>query len=261
VAFRPDFRIEVSRAGTTVTIALAGELDAAASVTLAERFSEAIVGHDFEQLIFDMQQISFIDSAGIRAIILIERAAREKSVPLVVINPQESVTELLRTTGVIERLTVGPARETRTGGELDDWIELELPCDPTAPGRARAEVREAAVAHLSQDETATAILLTSELVTNAVVHPEQRASTPISLRIGFAEARIRIEVTDRGSGFDPVAPTPRKPDRGGRGLLLVDRLADRWGAGTRGEHGDPRFCVWFELNGAGEEARRPAAPA
>jgi serine/threonine-protein kinase RsbW len=55
--------------------------------------------------------------------------------------------------------------------------------------------------------------------------------------------RVRVEVTDPGSGFSKPRVGPPAPDAlGGRGLLIVDRLATRWGVSS----GSPTR-VWFEL--------------
>jgi anti-anti-sigma factor len=253
MAYDPDFEIQASRNGTAWSIALVGELDGGAALALAEEFQRAISQGDFEELILDMQKISFIDSAGMRAIIEIERTAREKHVPLVVMPPPAAVTELFHTTGLAERLTLGPVPDGELEGPYIERIDLTLPCDPTAPGRARTEVRSA-VPGLSEEDQSVITLLTSELVTNAVIHPPRPDHGQVGMRIVTSPSAIRVEVTDAGPGFDPERPEPREPERGGRGLLLVDRLASRWGASPRGDRG---FCVWFELDApieAGEVA-------
>ncbi|WP_399037538.1 ATP-binding protein [Streptomyces sp. ASQP_92] len=82
-------------------------------------------------------------------------------------------------------------------------------------------------------------LLTSELVTNALVHTDDGAIVTVTAE----ERRLRVEVRD----FVPALPTPHAPsdDDGthGRGLLLVQALADAWGVH---EH-DLGKAVWFEL--------------
>jgi anti-sigma regulatory factor (Ser/Thr protein kinase) len=71
------------------------------------------------------------------------------------------------------------------------------------------------------------VLLASELVTNAVVH----GAPPVEITVGDAH---------------PDVPQPRhamREDEHGRGLLLVDRLSDRWGVDAH----PPGKSVWFEL--------------
>jgi anti-sigma regulatory factor (Ser/Thr protein kinase) len=95
---------------------------------------------------------------------------------------------------------------------------------------------------LSESESEVVVLLTSELVTNAVVHPEHPEGASIGLRISADEGWVRVEVADSGQGFDPAELRPDERAVGGRGLLVVDRGAARWGISR-----DDRFSVWFEL--------------
>lgn len=132
------------------------------------------------------------------------------------------------------------------GAAAPDPIELTLPRDLRAPAQARAEVREAMRA-MSIDDRAVAVLLASELVTNAVIHSHSSTEQTIALRIAVTPARVRVEVIDPGPGLDP-ARRPRRPlTPGGGGLALVEHLASRWGAGRVSEI-PPRFAVWFELD-------------
>jgi anti-anti-sigma factor len=246
MAYIPNFRIETSRTETYRTIALLGELDGGAALALAAAFELAMSSCDFATLILDMRQLSFIDSAGMRAIIEVERAADDGTVNLEVVPAPDCVTELLRGVGLGARFGVGPSPDLGADGDYLERIDLTLNPDPAAPGRARAELAQVAP-HLSEADASIAKLLISELVTNAVIHPSLSSHAPIALRIVTAESRLRVEVTDAGAGFDPASPEPREADRGGRGLPLVDRLASRWGAGPcAGQEG--RFCVWFELD-------------
>jgi anti-sigma regulatory factor (Ser/Thr protein kinase) len=100
-----------------------------------------------------------------------------------------------------------------------------------------------------------AVLLVSELATNAVIH----AGTPFRVAVRHREDRLRVEVADgsrvlaRRQRFSATSGT-------GRGLALVDDVADRWGV----DEGDAGKTVWFELvvSPAGLEpgrhtARRP----
>jgi GAF domain-containing protein len=85
-----------------------------------------------------------------------------------------------------------------------------------------------------------ALLLVTELVTNAVVH----AGTEIELRIETAPEGLRVEVVDRSPGSLPVIrPAPAETREGGRGVFLLDALATEWG--TR--HFSGGKSVWFQL--------------
>jgi anti-anti-sigma factor len=253
---RPEFRIETSPGETSRTIAVAGELDSATAVALLAELEQALAAPGVNGLVLDLQRVSFIDSAGLRAIIQLEQATRERGLGLTVLPAPADVTRLLTTTGIGARLALGPQVGQPPTREFIERIELHLPDDPTAPGQARMEVRQAFRQRCSADDIATALLLTSELVTNAVVHPPQALPNQIGLRIIAFNDGLRVEVSDGGPGFDPAAPAPRQPDRGGRGLMLVDRLASRWGTSAAEEPERP-FCVWFEL----ETGARPQSVA
>lgn len=242
----PDFRLETSAEVGRTRIALAGELDGFGAEALTKAFERAAHAHECDELVLDLQNVSFIDSAGLRAVIEVERTARERNVPLVMTPTSPAVTELLRISGLNQRITLGPQAETPPAQEFAERAVLVLPADPTAPSRARAEVREA-MRDLPDDELAVAALLASELVTNAVIHSGPAQDPKVRLLITIARDRLRIDVDDGGPGFDPQRPQPRRPDQGGRGLLLVDQLSSRWGAGPSAE--DPaRFSVWLELD-------------
>lgn len=114
-----------------------------------------------------------------------------------------------------------------------------LPADPSAPGLARKFLREAC---RGQEATVVdeAELLVSELVTNAIQH----GAPPIELLIRCA-GDDALEICVRDS--DPAVPVPRGAQddaEGGRGLLLVDLVSDRWGTETDPDDGK---TVWFTL--------------
>jgi anti-sigma regulatory factor (Ser/Thr protein kinase) len=91
---------------------------------------------------------------------------------------------------------------------------------------------------LDEHQLQTATLLTSELVTNALLHGEGS----IVLRADVNQDRLLVEVVDQGAGVVRAA-ADRDPDRvGGYGLLIVDSEASRWGISEGTTH------VWFELD-------------
>ena len=127
---------------------------------------------------------------------------------------------------------------------LGERLGLDLARSPVAPGEARRFVRSA-LTEVDVPMIDAVELLTSELVTNAVVHAE---SEPHLVLVLHAD-RIRVEVHDA----DPDLPSRRKPDEarpGGRGLMLLDQLASSWGAAPSGGG----KVVWFEVS------RRAADP-
>ena len=117
-------------------------------------------------------------------------------------------------------------------------MQLEIRPDPAEVGRARRWARSRlAGSGIGADEplAETLILLVSELVTNAVVHTGCPAVLRLSLPGADAaeEVTVRLEVADR-SGRAPVPRCAGDEATGGRGLALVDGLADRWGWSTEG---------------------------
>jgi hypothetical protein len=92
-----------------------------------------------------------------------------------------------------------------------------------------------------------AVLLASELATNAVRHSATGRGGSFTVAISHAPGRVRITVTDDGSDTRPVLPAgaPGPLACSGRGLLLVDALSGGWGHAAGGP--SRRAAVWFEL--------------
>jgi anti-sigma regulatory factor (Ser/Thr protein kinase) len=111
-----------------------------------------------------------------------------------------------------------------------------IPADPAAVPKARQQ----AVAQLKQwgldDGAPTTELIVSELVTNAIRH----ARAPIELRL-IHNGMLICEVSDASSA-SPHARRARTMDEGGRGLLLVAQLCERWGV----RHAGAGKTIWAE---------------
>ncbi|MFD8225355.1 ATP-binding protein [Streptomyces massasporeus] len=108
-----------------------------------------------------------------------------------------------------------------------DW--LELPPQRTSVRVARHAMRARLASwQVPEEACANAVLLVSELVTNAVLHTlSERILCGVQL---MTDARFRLEVHDgdrTGRGIPDRCPGP--DDEGGRGLLLVREMADNWG--------------------------------
>jgi anti-sigma regulatory factor (Ser/Thr protein kinase) len=118
---------------------------------------------------------------------------------------------------------------------------MDVYLSPTAkaPSLARASVRRC-LAGWGKDVRDTVELLTSELVTNSVLHAGLAADQFIGLHLNDLGDRVRVEVTDQGSGFSPES-RHRSRERG-HGLELVSGLASLWGV----RQNRPNM-VWFEV--------------
>lgn len=125
----------------------------------------------------------------------------------------------------------------------DAAAEIRLPALPRSVGQARRFVTSRLEELGFDDTSGDPALVTSELVTNAVLHA---ASTEITVRVAPGDGQVRIEVVD-GS---PVFPERSAPDEGssaGRGLFIVEHFCDRWGV----EPTASGKIVWFVVTATG----------
>jgi anti-sigma regulatory factor (Ser/Thr protein kinase) len=110
----------------------------------------------------------------------------------------------------------------------------------TAARCARLAVREALGEALPRRRLADVELLVSELATNSVRHS---GCDEIAIETDVEADRVRVRLIDSGRGFDVHTPEPPTAGAaGGYGLVLLERLSDRWG--VQRENG---FGVWFEV--------------
>jgi anti-sigma regulatory factor (Ser/Thr protein kinase) len=88
-------------------------------------------------------------------------------------------------------------------------------------------------------------LAVSEMVTNSIRHGTRSSEELVEIVIDVDSGRVRIEVRDQGSGFDPAGRTDLPPSHStaGRGLHLVDALSSRWGVELSGS-----TTVWAEFD-------------
>jgi anti-sigma regulatory factor (Ser/Thr protein kinase) len=121
---------------------------------------------------------------------------------------------------------------------LPELYGASFPPVPASVSAARSRVRGCLRSQGLDDLADDAALLTSELVTNAVIH----ARSSIDLELSIGDGHIHISVVDHGAG----TPRIREPDHagGGQGLRLVDSIADRWGHEPLHPFGKR---VWFDL--------------
>lgn len=120
----------------------------------------------------------------------------------------------------------------------------ELIRELAAEGEALAAAREMveSLDDLSRPARDDLALLITELVGNSLRHAGLGPDDVIRVRIARLRGSVRVEVVDAGPGFSPSRVRPGRVQTSGRGLYLVDQVADRWGVELSGE-----TCVWFEL--------------
>jgi anti-sigma regulatory factor (Ser/Thr protein kinase) len=121
-------------------------------------------------------------------------------------------------------------------------LELEQRFSPTPEGaRAARHFVQAALDDLAPEVCDTALLLTSELATNAMLH----ARTQFEVAVARLEDVVRIAVTDGNTRVPQPCMAPADATSG-RGLALVDAMASAWGADRHGRG----KTVWFEVRPA-----------
>jgi anti-sigma regulatory factor (Ser/Thr protein kinase) len=102
---------------------------------------------------------------------------------------------------------------------------IALDAGPAAAAEARTEVRAAIFAWDLPVDESVAVLLTSELVTNAIRH---ETGPVIILDLGYACGQLRVDVHDTSRLLPTLVDAPTDAEAG-RGLMLVAALADDWG--------------------------------
>ena len=125
--------------------------------------------------------------------------------------------------------------------DTGEHFVLEVAATPEAASAVRRAflAQDGALPNLVRDDV---LLLLTELVNNAVGHADTAPGPAVRVEIGQWFGMVRVAVWDEGRGFT-YPTTSRSDETGGWGLVLVDRIADRWAVapaptGTR---------VWFEI--------------
>jgi anti-sigma regulatory factor (Ser/Thr protein kinase) len=124
-------------------------------------------------------------------------------------------------------------------GDTVETVQTQFPSTETASRSARAFLRANLETWALDGLGEVTELLTSELVSNVVRH----VGSTIVLRAIRDDEQVRVEVDDT-SEVVPVICHPRPLDLGGRGMVLVDTLANRWGT----ELHPGGKTVWFEID-------------
>jgi anti-sigma regulatory factor (Ser/Thr protein kinase) len=123
-----------------------------------------------------------------------------------------------------------------------DGYAFQLTGGPEACMAARRTVA-ASAGRLPAAVRHDVLLLVTELVANAVRHAGVGPDQSLRIEVRQWPRRLRVGVVDPGGHFHQVRPRKDTDGPGGLGLVLVERIAARWGVG----HGAPGTRVWFEI--------------
>jgi anti-anti-sigma factor len=240
----PSVHFETSRKGTVAVVAPTGDLDLSGAAPLEAELDRLVAEPGIDAVVLDLRGLAFLDSSGLRVVVVAYLRAREAARRFVLVRGAETVHRVFEITRMAERLEwVSDPGEV--AGE-SRRLERELAPTPEAAAQARHAL-DGIPTGLSAPRVRDVRLLVSELVTNAVRHANLGAGDIIRLVVDLADHVLRVEVHDPGGGFEPNVPEPDPGRPSGWGLYLVSELSDRWGV----DSGDETL-VWFELD-------RPAA--
>jgi anti-anti-sigma factor len=249
--------IEQSTRDGCAVLTLYGRLDRRTAPQL-QRVLRKRLGEQPTAVVCDLSGLEDLDPdcAGLFTVAAHHPSSSWPETPLLLCGAPPAVAAALARLGVPRFVPVHASLDeaVAAAGRRPPYLrdELRLPPSPAAPATARRFVRETcrtwrlllddrddAVSRSAAEELVErAELLTSELVTNALVH----ARTDVHLRLSLRDARLHIGVHDRTRRLlrlvrgDPEAEA-------GRGLLLVERLSRAWGVYRPPEGGKVVWCV------------------
>ncbi|MEU5719926.1 SpoIIE family protein phosphatase [Streptomyces sp. NPDC020403] len=132
------------------------------------------------------------------------------------------------------------ARTRRQPGRRSAMIIAQA--EPERVSAAREQVRALLHDWADGEQVDSAVLMVSEMATNVLVHTDGDALLIAELTGERGERRLRVEVADASDEL-PHKRRPGEMASSGRGLLLMEMLADAWGVDPQGEG----KCIWFEL--------------
>jgi anti-anti-sigma factor len=252
-------RIEQSTRDGCTIIALAGHLDHRA----APHIQQLLLRRLREQpiaVICDLSRVSALDStcASMFATAAYHPASGWIAPKLLLCCAQPAIATMLARLPAPHRLPLHHSVEDAIDQVLNHplWLrhELELAPSPTAPATARRFVRALCASwdlNLADDpddpterawladRVDQAVLVTSELVTNAVVH----AQSGLRLLVELRGHQLHLAVQDASPHLLHLATSPSLLEEGGRGLLLVDALATTWQVQHPPDGGKVVACV------------------
>ena len=250
------FAATVEGFGDGAKIVVEGDVDIATVPRLQRALDQALAPAP-EHVLIDLGAVAFVDSSGLRFLLHANRLARRSGWSLAITRPAESAMKAFEMTGAHKWLPFWPPEsKLDTASQSPEEHELIAQCErmlrlhiggsKEAPRTARLATQELVSDHpLAAAQLDSLTLLVSEVVTNAVTHPQLPDDCDVEFSITVTPELTRVLVSDAGPGFEwPAASLPQGRADGGYGMLLLDGQSSRWGVQRR----PGRFTVWFELD-------------
>jgi DNA-binding NarL/FixJ family response regulator len=210
------------------------------AVALAGRYEPDLVVLDLAMPVLDgMSALPLLRQASPRSrIVVLSAVPRQHDPGALALGAAAYVEKSVATDRIVPDVLAGAGLLDAALSALSQRVRAAFPSDTRSVGSARAFARRALDGWRAGDLGDTVTLLLSELVTNAVLHA---ASAP-NVAIHLLPDRVHVEVADKDcSELHPVEVSPDAEN--GRGLVLVEALADQWGQVTLPDG----KVVWFDL--------------
>lgn len=102
---RADLRIDVTRGDGETLLALAGELDMSTVARFSDAVNEELSRHP-QRMVLDLAELTFCDSLGLGTLVVLNRTAQAQRTHMMLRNPSDSFTRMLKTTGLDAGLAV-----------------------------------------------------------------------------------------------------------------------------------------------------------
>ncbi|MFF4879948.1 MULTISPECIES: ATP-binding protein [unclassified Micromonospora] len=232
---------EVRDTAPVAVVQLAGSLDVGTMRTVHEALDRVLATQP-DALVVDLAEVTVQDRLALSVFAAAARRAEEwPAVPVVLCAPPPTAARWLAETSACRVVPVSPdcAEATRMAGAASA-PRLRIRLEPAAEAcrRAREMVAEACARWNLPDAAGPAALVLSELVGNVVRH----AGTPMQVTVTLRRPYLHLAVVDGSRAAARPASADSRAE-GGRGLMLVRELAQRWGSVPAG-HGK---AVWAML--------------
>jgi anti-anti-sigma regulatory factor len=253
-------RIDQSTRDGCAILVPVGHLDLAAVPFLRQALLKRLSDHPLA-VICDLSGLWSIDPACATVFTTVANhpASYWPDTNLLLCCAQPAVAAVLRGLRTPQYLPVHPSLEEalNQAAARPPYLRADLPLGPSprAAAAARRFVRDTCRywrlaeaddpddpmdQRWAQELVDGAVLVASELVTNAVVHTQE----PMWLRLEWHQEQLHLAVSDRLPRLLRLVVEPGDPEiEGGRGLLIVDQLASRWGVDLSRESGKVIWCV------------------